>query len=192
MSVHRRLSVMRTKPEVRQPQRDARQGRSADVPPTDGGGIDVRELTDADIELVDAQLPLSRLDFVQTYLVAWEAGTPVGHAHIAWINTTLGVPEVQDVFVAEGFRRRGVASELTRAAERLAGDRGHRQVSLGFSVANEGARRLYEGLGYRPAELEPQHVHGTIVIRGRPVHIDDTLVYLVKELDVDSGQPRSS
>jgi GNAT superfamily N-acetyltransferase len=177
---------------VRQPQRDARQGRSADVPPTDGNGIDVRELTDADIELVDAQLPLSRLDFVQTYLVAWEAGTPVGHAHIAWINTTLGVPEVQDVFVAERFRRRGVASELTRAAERLAGDRGHRQISLGFSVANEGARQLYEGLGYRPAELEPQHVHGTIVIRGRPAHIDDTLVYLVKELDVDSGQPRSS
>jgi len=142
--------------------------------------------------VVDAQLPLSRLDWKQTYLVAWEAGTPVGHAHIAWSNTTLGVPEVQDVFVAERFRRRGVGSELTRAAERLARERGHSAISLGFSVANDGARRLYEGLGYRRAELEPQRVHGTILIRGRPVDIDDTLIYLVKEIDVDSGPSRSS
>ena len=124
--------------------------------------------------------------------MAWEAGTPVGHAHIAWSNTTLGIPEVQDVFVTERFRRRGVASELTRAAERLAGERGHRAISLGFSVANDAARRLYEGLGYRRADLEPQRVHGTIVIRGRPVHIDDTLIYLVKEVDVDSDPARSS
>jgi ribosomal protein S18 acetylase RimI-like enzyme len=149
-------------------------------------------LTDADVELVDAHLPLSRLDGAQTYLVAWEETIPVGHAHVAWSKTTLGIPEIQDVFVVERFRRRGIASGLTRAAERLAGERGHRRISLGFSVANERARRLYEGLGYRRAELEPQRVHGTILIRGRPVDIDDTLIYLVKEIDVDSGPPRSS
>jgi GNAT superfamily N-acetyltransferase len=177
---------------VRQPQRDARQGRGADVPPADGGGIDVRELTDADVQVVDAHLPLSRLDWAQTYLVAWEAKTPVGHAHIAWSKTTLGVPEIQDVFVAERFRRRGVASELTRTAERLACERGHRRVSLSFGVANDAARRLYEGLGYRHAGLKPQRIHGTILIRGKPVDVDDTLIYLVKDLDVDSGRPRSS
>jgi GNAT superfamily N-acetyltransferase len=177
---------------VRQPQRDARQGRGADVPPADGGRIDVRELTDVDVDLVDAELPLSRLDGAQTYLVAWEGSTPVGHAHIAWSNTTLGIPEIQDVFVAERFRRRGVGSELARAAEKLAAARGHKAISLSFGVANAAARRLYEGLGYRHAELEPQRVRGTIVIRGRPVHIDDTLIYLVKDLDVDSGGPRSS
>ena len=117
---------------------------------------------------------------------------PIGHAHVAWRDTTLGIPEVQDVFVAEPFRRRGVASELTRAAERLAKEGGHDRISLGFSLANEGARRLYEGLGYRPADLEPQRIHGTILIRGRPVAIDETVIYLVKELDVDSGPPRSS
>jgi GNAT superfamily N-acetyltransferase len=192
MSVHRRLPVVRAEPEVRQSQRDARQGRSAHVPASDGGGIDVRELTDADVELVDAQLPLSRLDWAQTYLVAWEEDTPVGHAHVAWSNTTLGVPEVQDVFVAERFRRRGVASTLTRAAERLAAERGHRRISLSFGIANEPARRLYEGLGYRRAGLKPQRVYGTILIRGRPVDVDDTLIYLVKDVDVDSGTTRSS
>jgi GNAT superfamily N-acetyltransferase len=124
--------------------------------------------------------------------VAWKGNIPVGHAHVAWSKTTLGVPEVQDVFVTERFRRRGVASALTRAAERLAGERGFRRISLSFDIANDGARRLYEGLGYRRAELEPQHVHGTILIRGRPVEVDDTLIYLIKDLDVDSGRPLSS
>jgi len=124
--------------------------------------------------------------------VAWEEDTPVGHAHVAGGNTTLGIPEVQDVFVAERFRRRGVASTLTRAAERLVAERGHRRISLSFGIANEPARLLYEGLGYRRADLKPQRVHGTILIRGRPVDVDDTLIYLVKEVAVDSGTTRSS
>jgi hypothetical protein len=36
---------MRAEPEVRQPQRDARQGRGEDVVAKDGGRIDTRELT---------------------------------------------------------------------------------------------------------------------------------------------------
>jgi hypothetical protein len=63
---------------------------------------------------------------------------------------------------------------------------------LSFGVANDAARRLYEGLGYRHAGLKPQRIHGTILIRGKPVDVDDTLIYLVKDLDVDSGRPRSS
>jgi ribosomal protein S18 acetylase RimI-like enzyme len=115
--------------------------------------------------------------------VAWEDDIPVGHAHLAWDGTTLGLPEVQDVFVDESRRRRGIATALTRTAEGLAAARGHDGISLSFGIANEGARRLYESLGYHRAELEPQPVRGTIVLRGKPVEIDDTLVYLVKELD---------
>ena len=131
---------------------------------------------------MDANLPLSRLDSQQTYLIAWEDELPVGHAHIAWTGTTLGIPEVQDVFVPKRHRRRGIGTELTRAAERLAAARGHGQISLSFGIANDGARRLYERLGYRRSELEPQRVKGTIQIRGRPVEVDDTLVYLLKEI----------
>jgi RimJ/RimL family protein N-acetyltransferase len=167
---------------VRQPERDARQGGRADLPAQDGGCIDVRELTPGELELVDAHLPLSRLGGEQTYLVAWEGDLPVGHAHVAWANTTLGVPEVQDVFVAESRRRRGIGTELARAAERMAAARGHHRISLSFGLENDGARRLYEGLGYKRAELEPQRIRCTILIRGKPVEIDDTLIYLVKEL----------
>jgi hypothetical protein len=57
---------------------------------------------------------------------------------------------------------------------------------------NEAARRLYTRLGYRDAGLEPKRVQGTILVRGRPLEVDDTIVYLVKDLSVDSGRSRSS
>jgi GNAT superfamily N-acetyltransferase len=141
---------------------------------------------------VDARLPLSRLDNAQTYLVAWIEGQPVGHAHLAWTGTDTGDPEVQDVFVAEDRRRQGVAAELMAAAERLAAKRGHDRLSIGYGIANEPARRLYQRLGYRDAGLEPKRVQGTILIRGRPIQVDDTIVYLVKRLRVDFGRSRSS
>jgi ribosomal protein S18 acetylase RimI-like enzyme len=103
------------------------------------------------------------------------------------VNTTLGVPEVQDVFVPERHRRQGIGTELTRAAERLAEARGHKRISLSFGIANDGARRLYEQLGYRRADLEPQRVQGTILIRGEPVDVDDTLIYLVKQIGGPAG-----
>jgi GNAT superfamily N-acetyltransferase len=177
---------------VRKPERDARQGRGAHVPSPDGGGIHVRELTEADLPQVDARLPLSRLDGAQTYLVAWDGGEPVGHAHVSWDRTTLGIPEIQDVFVPPEVRGRGIGTKLSRAAEELARTRGHGRVSISASVANEGALRLYRRLGYCDADLPPQHVQGTILIRGDPVEVDDTLIYLVKDLDVDSGGLRSS
>jgi [ribosomal protein S18]-alanine N-acetyltransferase len=102
------------------------------------------------------------------------------------------VPEIQDVFVRADRRRQGVGTAVTRAAERAAGARGHRRVSIGTSIDNDGARRLYEGLGYRDAGVEPVRVHGTITIRTGPLEVDDTIVYLVKELPVDFGSARSS
>jgi GNAT superfamily N-acetyltransferase len=141
---------------------------------------------------VDARLPLSRLDVAQTYLVAGSGDEPVGHAHVAWTGSETGEPEVQDVFVLEEWRRRGVASALMPHAEQLVGACGHRRISIGHGVTNDPAGRLYERLGYDEAGLEQKRVQGTIVIRGQPVEVDDTIVYLVKELPVDRGRSRSS
>jgi [ribosomal protein S18]-alanine N-acetyltransferase len=177
---------------VRQPQRDARQGRCADLPPTAGGGIDIRELTDRDAERIGDRLPLARFPGPQTYLVAWDADEPVGQACIAWTRTTLGVPEVQDVFVREDRRRHGIGELVMLAVERAIAERGHPRVSLSYGIANSDARRFYERLGYRDAGVEPQRVQGTIMIRSGPLEVDDTLVYLVKDLPVDFGDSRSS
>lgn len=145
--------------------------------------MEIRPLDAADLDAVDAVLPLSRLASLQTYLVAWDDGEPVGHAHIAWEGGKAALPEVQDVFVLPERRRQGIGAALTQAAERLAAERGYDAISLSVSESgNDAARALYEGLGYRDAGIPPQRVQGTILIRGEPLEVDDTLLYLVKPL----------
>jgi GNAT superfamily N-acetyltransferase len=126
--------------------------------------VTVRELRPDEVESVGRHLPLSRLPQHirerSTYLVAWEDTVPVGHAHIAWSETHLGLPEIQDFFVVSELRRRGIASKLTHAA----------------------ASRLYAKLGYAYAGVEPVRVLGQVMLRTGPLDLDDTLVYLVKEL----------
>ena len=149
--------------------------------------MSVRELEPSDVAHVDQFLPLSRLSEqtgdASTYLVAWDGESPVGHAHIAWTGTHLGVPEIQDVFVLPQRRRQGIASQLTRAAEAQARTRGWETISLSVSQeGNQPARRLYAKLGYAEAPTEPVRVSGVIVLRGEPLEVDDTLVYLMKRL----------
>ncbi len=158
--------------------------------------MDVRiaELRPADVELVDRHLPLHRLreplDEQSTYLIAWEGEEPVGHAHIAWSDTELSLPEIQDVFVQPEYRRRGIATALTRAAEWEASARQHQRITLSVSQdGNEVARRLYERLGYVPADHPPVRVVGDIMLRGRPFAVDDTLVYLIKTLGPGASEP---
>jgi len=147
----------------------------------------VTELRSADVELVDRHLPLNRLcqqvKDGSTYLIAWESDQPVGHAHIAWSGTHLELPEIQDVFVLPERRRRGIATQLTQAAEQEARVRGWDSISL--SVSQEGnvaASLLYGKLGYVDAGRDPVRVSGVITLRGRPFEVDDTLVYLTKAL----------
>jgi GNAT superfamily N-acetyltransferase len=114
--------------------------------------------------------------------VAWDGSDPVGHAHLAWEGTLLGVPEIGDVFVPTELRGQGIGTKLSEAAEQMARSRGHREISISASVANEGALRLYRRLGYRDAGLPPRRVQGTIIVRAGPLEVDDTLVYLIKDI----------
>jgi GNAT superfamily N-acetyltransferase len=115
--------------------------------------VSVRELEPSDVAYVDQFLPLSRLTEqtgeASTYLVAWDGGEPVGHAHIAWTRTHLGVPEIQDVFVLPVRRRQGIASQLTRAAEDQARTRGWESISLSVSQEAISRRAVYSEAGLR-------------------------------------------
>lgn len=149
--------------------------------------VTVTELKSSEVATVDRELPLSRLcqqvEEHSTYLIAWEDAQPVGHAHIAWSGTHLGLPEIQDVFVLPEKRRRGIATQLTHAAEEEARTRGWSSISLSVSQeGNAAARLLYAKLGYVDAGAEPVRVSGPIMLRGCPFEVDDTLVYLRKPL----------
>ena len=147
--------------------------------------IEVRELAERDFERASV-LPLHRFDgFTDrgTYLVAWDGADPVGHVFAAWRGTELGVPELQDMYVLPGRRSAGIGTALAAAAESLARDRGHDRCSLSVSATNDAARRLYERLGYEPANVE-RHVQGTIEVRGGTIEVDDTIVYFAKTLSI--------
>jgi len=149
--------------------------------------IHVRELERSEVEYVDGKLPLNRLDESapdrSTYLIAWQDDRPVGHAHVAWQDTHLAIPEIQDVYVVPDQRRRGIAILLTHSAEDTARTRGWTSISLSVSKhGNPEAKRLYERLGYIDAGVPPVRVSGTILLRGQPFEVDDTLLYLSKPL----------
>ena len=140
----------------------------------------IRELSDAEIDLVAAVLGLARLGQGDGfYLVAWEESEPIGHAHLALTDP----PELQDVEVRPMHRRRGVGSALTLAAQREAAARGAGRLRLTVSSDNEAAQALYRGLGYRDAGLPPRRVQGTIQIRTGSLVVDDTLLIWEKALD---------
>jgi GNAT superfamily N-acetyltransferase len=149
--------------------------------------VNIRPLADDERErVIAAGLGLSRLprDDGSFYLVAWEDDEPLGHAHLALTDP----PEVQDVEVLERHRRRGVATELTRAAEQEAAARGYSRLTLTVSEHNLGAQLLYLKLGYSDTGLAPRRVTGTVQIRTGQLEVDDTLLTWEKPLSI-SGEP---
>ena len=114
--------------------------------------LQIRELASSEIDRVSAVLGLARLGQGDGYyLVAWEDGEPVGHAHLALTDP----PELQDVSVRPEYRRRGVATTLAGAAERAVVARGADRLRLSVSVDNDAALALYRGLGYGDVGIPP-------------------------------------
>jgi GNAT superfamily N-acetyltransferase len=142
--------------------------------------IEVRPLTPEELEVADRDLPLHRLDQPGgEYLVAWEDGAPVGHAHLDWRHDP---PELQDVFVLDSHRRRGIGAHLSAAAEERVLERGFDRIALDVDVENAAARALYEKLGYRERGTPPRRQAGTILLRGEPFSFDVMMLDLAKEL----------
>lgn len=133
----------------------------------------IRTLEDDEVDRVAAVLGLARLyQGDGHYLVAWDGDEPVGHAYLALTDP----PELQDVSVRETFRRRGVATALTAAAENEARGHGHVRLRVGVDERNDDARSLYTRNGYVDVGIPPKRVVGTIQIRPGPIEVDATLL----------------
>jgi len=139
----------------------------------------IRTLADDEVDAVGRVLGLARLHQGDgAYLVAWDGQEPMGHVHVARSEP----PELQDLEVREGYRRRGVASSLIAAAESDCAGRGATCVRVTVSVDNDVARALYDALGYADSGLPARRVVGTIQVRTGPIEVDDTLLTLEKPL----------
>lgn len=91
------------------------------------------------------------------YLIAWHNDVPVGHFLLRWNGPekdTSGkypypTPYLEVGLTKEAYRRKGVATQLIKEAERLAKEKGFKKIGMAVgSTDNPDARRLYEKLGY--------------------------------------------
>jgi GNAT superfamily N-acetyltransferase len=128
----------------------------------------IRVCREEDVEALETTMP-SRLnrrhlrrfrrqqEQKSTYLIAWVGGNPIGHLDIIWAgpqneSVREHLPDCVDFggfVVATEFRSKGIGTQLIRAAEMMAKDRGFRQACIGVATDNPRARKLYERLGYR-------------------------------------------
>jgi ribosomal protein S18 acetylase RimI-like enzyme len=60
---------------------------------------------------------------------------------------------ISDIFVADGWRRRGVAAELLAAVEAAMFERGSMRIRVCAKAANTLAIDCYDRAGYRPYEI---------------------------------------
>lgn len=92
-------------------------------------------------------------------MVAEEDGAVVGYvyAHVentSWRDLRGPCAYVDDVYVDEATRRRGVGRELLQAAIDWARAKGEPQVVLSSHTRNETAQRLFDALGFRRTMVE--------------------------------------
>jgi GNAT superfamily N-acetyltransferase len=82
-------------------------------------------------------------------LGAWADGRLVGFATIYWTHSSSKAADIglmNDLFVAEGVRGRGVGEGLIRASADAARDRGKAHLEWYTATDNERAQRLYDRL----------------------------------------------
>jgi GNAT superfamily N-acetyltransferase len=83
-------------------------------------------------------------------LARGESGEPVGFATVLWSwDTTTGtrLAVMEDLFVTEGTRGRGVGRLLLEACAALARDRGYPALAWETAPDNQRAQRLYDATG---------------------------------------------
>jgi GNAT superfamily N-acetyltransferase len=85
-------------------------------------------------------------------LIAEEDGRPVGYALASVVPETPIRGHLYDFFVRGDVRKRGVGVALVAAVAKQLRERGVTHLSLDVGIRNDGARRLYDRLGFVPYE----------------------------------------
>jgi len=122
-------------------------------------------------------------------LLAQTIDTVVAYGSLLWTSQhppfrKMGIPEIQDLVVAESHRRAGLGARLIGALEDRARSAGCSQLGIGVGLYQDygAAQRLYTRLGYIP-DGGGISCHNLPVPPGATVKVDDDLVlWLVREL----------
>jgi GNAT superfamily N-acetyltransferase len=121
----------------------------------------------------------------------------VGYGSLVWRSqyppfAAAGIPEIQDLVVAQTFRGRGYASAMIAGFEARAAAAGRQTIGIGFGLyADYGAaQRLYVRLGYRPDGRGVTYENKPAT-PGQSYRLDDELVlWLTKPLPKPLAEPK--
>lgn len=92
------------------------------------------------------------------YLIAWHNDKPIGHFLLRWNGPDKDTshkypyptPYLEGGGTRSAYRRKGVATRLIAAAEKLVAEKGFTKIGMAVGSAdNPNAKRLYEKLGFR-------------------------------------------
>ncbi len=90
------------------------------------------------------------------FVLGWLDGAVVARAELKLAGCAAesvqtcfpGVPEINGLDVVDSVQGKGIGTAVIRRLARLAVDRGFDRIGLGVEPTNDGARRLYERLGF--------------------------------------------
>ena len=124
---------------------------SSSSPPPGRAGLE------AIVATADTALFVARVD-----------GRIVGSLTLAFYRIPTGLKAwIEDVVVDDAARGHGVGEALNRAALDEARRRGAKDVSLTSRPSREAANRLYQRLGFEPADDQPVPLHVRLTAAGR-------------------------
>ena len=93
------------------------------------------------------------------YLIAAENGEILGHLFLKFYGTPRDpdYPNMEDLFVREDLRGKGLGTKLIKESERIARDKGFNKIGMSVNpTLNPKAKSLYERLGYKDLGRKPR------------------------------------
>ncbi len=166
--------------------------------------VDVRPLRRHEVETVASKLNPARNasthrarlnlqdDGTLVYLIAWIEDTPVGHGMLLW-NGPTGSPKqhvdqpypyVEDLWVRNELRSRGIGARILAEMVMLAIAHGYEAVSLSVGVDNGRAIDLYERMGFAPTQTPTFTLSGMVTAADGETHFwSEKCQYMLKSLD---------
>lgn len=124
--------------------------------------------------------------------IAWLAESDtglVGYGSILWASPygpfrQQEIPEIQDLVVAEAWRKQGIATALIGTAEERARRQGCKRIGMGVGLYGDygSAQRLYVRMGYSPDGLGITCKYLPATPGGQFKLDDDLLLWLTKLL----------
>lgn len=126
----------------------------------------------------------------RSVIVAKEDGKFCGYVTIKWKSdysnfNQKNIPEIADLNVLPSYQKKGVGTQLIRACEKMASERGLTNIGIGVGMTADygNAQRLYVQLGYVPDGKGIHYQYLPINYGGKVVVDDDLVLYFIKLLD---------